>query len=106
MMKSGAPPDKFRVLDHMVTYKIPWFHKQNSKGYQSLVPGLISILRYGYLQVYQSFNIALFVSTTRLRYKTELILLPEYMDAPKYFHCREQIASNTEEVVLHTFDLM
>ena len=29
IMKSGAPPDKFRVLDHMVTYRIPWFHKQN-----------------------------------------------------------------------------
>ena len=29
MMKSGARPDKFRVLYHMVTYKIPWFHKQN-----------------------------------------------------------------------------
>ena len=29
MMKSGAPPDKFRVLYCMVTYRIPWFHKQN-----------------------------------------------------------------------------
>ena len=29
MMKSGAPPDKFGVLYHMVTYRIPWFHKQN-----------------------------------------------------------------------------
>ena len=29
MMKRGAPPDKFGVLDHMVTYRIPWFHKQN-----------------------------------------------------------------------------
>ena len=27
MMKSGAPPDKFRVLYRMVTYRIPWFHK-------------------------------------------------------------------------------
>ena len=26
MMKSGAPPDEF---GHMVTYRIPWFHKQN-----------------------------------------------------------------------------
>ena len=34
-MKSGAPPDKFGVLHHMVTYRKPWFH--------SLVPGLISI---------------------------------------------------------------
>ena len=29
MMESGAPPDKFGVLYHMVTYRIPWFHKQN-----------------------------------------------------------------------------
>ena len=29
MMKSGAPPDKFGVLYCMVTYRIPWFHKQN-----------------------------------------------------------------------------
>ena len=29
MMKSGAPPDKFRVLYCMVTYRIPWFHKQS-----------------------------------------------------------------------------
>ena len=29
MMKSGAPLDKFRVLYCMVTYIIPWFHKQN-----------------------------------------------------------------------------
>ena len=29
MMKSGAPPDKFGVLYRMVTYRIPWFHKQN-----------------------------------------------------------------------------
>ena len=28
MMKSGAPPDKFRVPYRMVTY-ISWFHKQN-----------------------------------------------------------------------------
>ena len=41
MMKSGAPPDKFEVL-----YRIE-FHgltsRINSKGYHSLVPGLISI---------------------------------------------------------------
>ena len=47
MMKSGAPPDKFGVLYHMVTYRILWFQKRNytcnSKGYHSLVPGLISI---------------------------------------------------------------
>ena len=29
IMKSGAPPDKFGVLYSMVTYRIPWFHKQN-----------------------------------------------------------------------------
>ena len=29
MMKSGGPPDKFGVLFRMVTYRIPWFHKQN-----------------------------------------------------------------------------
>ena len=29
MMKGGAPPDKFEVLYRMVTYRIPWFHKQN-----------------------------------------------------------------------------
>ena len=29
MMKSGAPPDKFGVPYCMVTYRIPWFHKQN-----------------------------------------------------------------------------
>ena len=29
IMKSGAPPDKFGVLYGMVTYGIPWFHKQN-----------------------------------------------------------------------------
>ena len=28
MMKSGAPPDKFIVLYCMVTYRIPWCHKQ------------------------------------------------------------------------------
>ena len=45
MMKSGAPPDKFGVLYCMFTYKIPWFQSRiDSKGYHSLVPGLISIL--------------------------------------------------------------
>ena len=44
MMKSGAPPDKFGVLYCMVTYRTPWFTRRiNSKGYHSLVPGLISI---------------------------------------------------------------
>ena len=40
MMKSGAPPDKFGVLYHMVTYGFT--SRINSKGYHSLVPGLIS----------------------------------------------------------------
>ena len=40
MMQSGAPPDQFRVLYRMFTYRISWFHI-NSKGYHSLVPGLI-----------------------------------------------------------------
>ena len=44
MMKSGAPPDKFGILYRMVTYRIPRFTSRiNSKGYHSLVPGLISI---------------------------------------------------------------
>ena len=30
MTKSGAPPDKFGVLYHIDTYRIPWFHKQNN----------------------------------------------------------------------------
>ena len=30
MMKCGSPPDKFGVLYHMVTYRVPWFHKQSS----------------------------------------------------------------------------
>ena len=29
MMKCGDPADKFGVLYGMVTYRIPWFHKQN-----------------------------------------------------------------------------
>ena len=29
IMKSGAPPEKFGVLYHMFTYRIPSFHKQN-----------------------------------------------------------------------------
>ena len=33
----------FGVLNRMFTYRIPWFHKHNSKGYHSLVPGLNSI---------------------------------------------------------------
>ena len=29
MMKSGGSPDSVGVLYSMVTYRIPWFHKQN-----------------------------------------------------------------------------
>ena len=29
MMKRRAPPDSCGVLYRMVTYGIPWFHKQN-----------------------------------------------------------------------------
>ena len=29
MKKFGAPPDKFIVLYRMLTYRTPWFHKQN-----------------------------------------------------------------------------
>ena len=45
MMKSGASPDKFGVLYCMyVTCRIQWFYMQiSSRGYHSLVPGLISI---------------------------------------------------------------
>ena len=44
MMKSGAPPDKFGVLYHMVTYRVHGFTSRiNSKGYHPSVPGLISI---------------------------------------------------------------
>ena len=43
-MKCRAPPDKFGVLFHMFTYRIPWFTSRiNSNGYHSLVPGLISV---------------------------------------------------------------
>ena len=46
MMKSGAPPDKFGVLYRMVSWLPIEFHgftsRINSKGYHSLVPGLIS----------------------------------------------------------------
>ena len=44
MMKSGAPPDKFRALYHRFTYRIHGFTSRiNSKGYHAFVPGLISI---------------------------------------------------------------
>ena len=45
MMKSGAPPDKFGVLYRIYTYRIHGFTiRINSRGYHSLVPGLITIL--------------------------------------------------------------
>ena len=44
MTKSGAPPDKFGVLYHIVTIEFHGFTSRiNSKGYHSLVPSLISI---------------------------------------------------------------
>ena len=44
MIKSGAPPDKFIVLYRMVPIEFHGFTcRINSKGYHSLVPGLISI---------------------------------------------------------------
>ena len=45
MMKSGAPPHKFVVLYRIVIIEFHGFTSRiNSKGYHSLVPGLISIL--------------------------------------------------------------
>ena len=47
MMKSGAPPDKFGVLYAGMVWLPIEFHgltnRIDSKGYHSLVPGLISI---------------------------------------------------------------
>ena len=40
MMKSGAPPDKF-----MSPVQYGFTSRINSKGYHSLVPGLISLFR-------------------------------------------------------------
>ena len=43
-MKSGAPPDKFGVLQLMLPIEFHGFTSRiNSKGYHSLVPGSISI---------------------------------------------------------------
>ena len=49
MMKNGAPPDKVGVLN-----RSHGFTKLISKGYQTLVPGLISILyrRYGSFEIW------------------------------------------------------
>ena len=45
MMKSGAPPDNFIVLYRLLPIEFHVFTcRINSKGYHSLVPGLISIL--------------------------------------------------------------
>ena len=42
MMKGGAPPDKFGVLRLPIEFH-GFTSRINSKGYHSLVPGLISI---------------------------------------------------------------
>ena len=45
MMKSGAPPNQFGVLCRLLPIEFHGFTSRiNSKGYHSLVPGLISIL--------------------------------------------------------------
>ena len=43
LVKSGAPPDKFRVLHCLLHIEFHGFTELVSKGYHSLVPGLISI---------------------------------------------------------------
>ena len=44
MMKSGAPPDKFRVVPYgYLKNSMVSQAELNSKGYHSLVPGLTSI---------------------------------------------------------------
>ena len=48
MMKSGAPPDNVRVLYCLLPIEFHGFTSRiNSKGYPSLVHGLISIFRDG-----------------------------------------------------------
>ena len=48
MMKSGAPPDEFGVLYHTLPIEFHGFTSRiNSKGYHSLVSGLISIFSFG-----------------------------------------------------------
>ena len=42
MMKSGAPPDKFPSVSLPIEFH-GFTSRINSKGYHSLVPGLISI---------------------------------------------------------------
>ena len=52
MMKSGAPPDNFGVLYHLLPIEFHDFTSRiDSQGYHTLVPGLISIFyrRYGSL---------------------------------------------------------
>ena len=44
MIKSGAPPDKFRVLYRMLPIEFHGFTSRIITHYHSLVPGLISIL--------------------------------------------------------------
>ena len=44
MMRSGAPPDKVGVLHLLLPIEFHGFTSRiNSKGYHSLVPGVISI---------------------------------------------------------------
>ena len=45
MMKSGAPPDKVRVLHRRLPIEFHCLTQANliSKGYHTLIPGLISI---------------------------------------------------------------
>ena len=44
MMKRGAPPDKFEVLHHLLPIEFHGFiSRMISKGYHSLLPGLISV---------------------------------------------------------------
>ena len=48
MLKCGAPPDKVTVLHRLLPIEFHGFTSRiNSKGYHSLVPGLISIFRDG-----------------------------------------------------------
>ena len=48
MMKRGAPPDKVGVLYRLLPIEFHFFTSRiNSKGYHSLVPGLISCFRHG-----------------------------------------------------------
>ena len=46
MVQIGAPPDKFEVLYHLLPIEFYGFKSRiYSKGYHSLVPGLISVFQ-------------------------------------------------------------